>query len=479
MLRGVTFTVDQVAASLVVLAVVFAIAAFVRSRVAFLRALFLPTAVIGGGVALLLGPQVMGQLTGGYSLISTEVAAIWSRFPSLLINVIFAALLLGKTLPSIRGMWEASSGHVTLGYGLSFGQYAICSLLTIVVLVPVFGIAPEAAALMEIAFTGGHGTAAGLSGTFEQVGAPELTDVALGLATIGLLSGVVVGSILIRRAVDSPSIRIAREDPITGADDRDLDRQARYEATETGETADTAAMAPMTAAVVFIGLAIMVGWVILEGLRAVERLITGNDAIMSLMPLFPMTIIGGMVVQYLAVAVGVAHLIDRRRVSEASGVALDVLLLTAIGTMSLTSIAANLGPIVIISVAAIAWSVFGVLWLAPRLFGRSWFENGMGDFGQSQGTIATGFMLIDMSDPRHATGATESFGYKQLLFEPFVGGGFITAMAVPLVHAFGPAALLVISTIATVAVLMFGFRLARSEGRRDPDAVTPVASTSP
>ena len=474
-----TFTVDQVGASLVVLAVVFAVAAFVRSRVALLRALFLPTAVIGGFVALLVGPQVMGQLTGGTSLISAEVAAIWSRFPSLLINVIFAALLLGKTLPSIGGMWDASSGHVTLGYGLSFGQYAICALLTIVVLVPVFGMAPEAAALMEIAFTGGHGTAAGLSATFEQTGAPELTDVALGLATIGLVSGVVVGSILIRRAVDSPRIHIAREDPVTGADDRDLDRQARYEAAEPTDGDDTAAMASMTAAVVFIGLAIVVGWAILEGLRALERLLTGDDAIMSLMPLFPMTIIGGMLVQFAAVRVGVAHLIDRRRVNEASGLALDVLLLTAIGTMSLTSIAANLGPIVLISAAAIAWSVFGVLVLAPRIFRRSWFENSSGDFGQSQGTIATGFMLIDMSDPRHATGATESFGYKQLLFEPFVGGGFITAMSVPLVHAFGPGALLIVSTIATVAVLLLGFRLARSEGGTDPDIAAPVQSVAP
>ena len=102
-----------------------------------------------------------------------------------------------------------------------------------------------------------------------------------------------------------------------------------------------------------------------------------------------------------------------------------------------------------------------------------------GDFGQSQGTIATGFMLIDMSDPRHATGATESFGYKQLLFEPFVGGGFITAMSVPLVHAFGPGALLIVSTIATVAVLLLGFRLARSEGGTDPDIAAPVQSVAP
>ncbi len=144
-----------------------------------------------------------------------------------------------------------------------------------------------------------------------------------------------------------------------------------------------------------------------------------------------------MLVQLATTRMGVARLIDRRRVNEAPGVALDALILTAIGTMSLAAIGSNLAPIVILSAAAIAWSVLGVLVIAPRLFRVRWFENAIGDVGQSQGTIATGFMLIDMADPRKATGASESFGYKQLLFEPFVGGGFITAMAVPFTHYLG------------------------------------------
>lgn len=465
-----TFTVVAIGASLVVLAVVFTAAAFVRSKVALLRSLFLPTSVIGGALALLFGPQVMGQLTDGRSFVSAEVAAIWSTFPSLLINVVFATLMLGKTLPSIRGLWDASKGHVFLGYGLSFGQYALGALLAIVILVPVFGLAPESAALLEVAFTGGHGTAAGLSGTFEDVGAPYLTDLALALATIGLVGGVVVGSLLVRWAVRSPRVSIAREEPLTSADDHDPGRLAQYDrpaqtVDPTGDPAVAAAesrgIAPLTTTAVAIGLAILVGWALLEGLRAFERLLTGDDAIMSLMPLFPMTIIGGMLVQFAAVRAGIATMIDRRRINEVAGLSLDVLILTAIGTMSLAAIGANLGPLAIMSATAIGWSVFGVLVLAPRLFRSRWFENSLGDYGQSQGTIATGFMLIDMADPAHATGATESFGYKQLLFEPFVGGGLITAMAVPFIHAFGDVAMLVVSGVATVAVLAIGFRVTR------------------
>ena len=120
-----TYTISAIAGSTLVLAVVFAISAFIRARVSFLRDLFLPTAVIGGFLTLLVGPQIMGSLTGGFSLVSSAAASIWSTFPSLLINVVFATIMLGKTLPSARSMWTASSGHVMLGYGLSFGQYAL------------------------------------------------------------------------------------------------------------------------------------------------------------------------------------------------------------------------------------------------------------------------------------------------------------------------------------------------------------------
>jgi len=71
-------------------------------------------------------------------------------------------------------------------------------------------------------------------------------------------------------------------------------------------------------------------------------------------------------------------------------------------------------------------------------------------------------MLMDMADPAHATGAATSFGYKQLLFEPFVGGGLITAMAVPFINVYGAGAMLIVSTIATIVVFAIGFRLARS-----------------
>jgi ESS family glutamate:Na+ symporter len=59
---------------------------------------------------------------------------------------------------------------------------------------------PYFAQTLPIGFAGGHGTAAALAQAFADVGYPEGKDVALGTATIGLLSSVTVGILLVNIA---------------------------------------------------------------------------------------------------------------------------------------------------------------------------------------------------------------------------------------------------------------------------------------
>ena len=46
---------------------------------------------------------------------------------------------------------------------MSGGQFAVASILTLLLLEPVFGFSSKAGALIEMAFAGGHGTLAGLT----------------------------------------------------------------------------------------------------------------------------------------------------------------------------------------------------------------------------------------------------------------------------------------------------------------------------
>ncbi len=58
------YSLHSVSMALSILAVLILVAISIRSRVPWLRKLFIPNAVTAGVIALLLGPQVLGNLTG-------------------------------------------------------------------------------------------------------------------------------------------------------------------------------------------------------------------------------------------------------------------------------------------------------------------------------------------------------------------------------------------------------------------------------
>ena len=94
--------------------------------------------------------------------------------------------------------------------------------------------------------------------------------------------------------------------------------------------------------------------------------------------------------------------------------------------------------------------------IAPRIIPIHWFARGIGDMGQSMGVTATGILLIRMVDPENKTAAFESFAYKQLFFEPIVGGGLFTAAAPVLIIQFGSASVLVLTSALLIFWLVFG-----------------------
>jgi glutamate:Na+ symporter, ESS family len=120
-------------------------------------------------------------------------------------------------------------------------------------------------------------------------------------------------------------------------------------------------------------------------------------------------------------------------VSRISGASLDLIIVGAAATVSLQAIGTHLAPFLLLAGTGILWSLSAVLFLAPRVVPTYWFERVAGDFGQSMGVTVTGLLLMRVADPPNRSGALESFGYKQLLFEPVVGGGLFTGSSVALI----------------------------------------------
>jgi glutamate:Na+ symporter, ESS family len=436
----------------------------IRRRSRHLRRIFLPASIIAGAIGLLLGPQVLGRLDvagipeGG--LFPAGVMDAWTMLPGALINVVFAALFLGKVIPGLKEIWLRAGPQVVFGQTLAWGQYVVGLLLAILVLVPVFGMDPIAGALIEIGFEGGHGTAAGMAQAFEAAGFPEGADLALGLATVGLVAGVLIGTVLVNWAVYRGHISIlepGEEHPAGqagGASSVELTAEDRAEAKKQKRLSGSATDA-MSIQLGLIGLAIAIGWLLLEGLRLFEQLTWGGE-LFTYVPLFPLAMIGGLVVQLLVDRFGLMHLVVRSYIARAGGIALDLTIISALASLSLQAIGDNILPFLLLALSGTAWCVFCVLVFAPRVIPYNWFERGIGDFGQSMGMTVSGLLLMRMADPEDRSGAMGSFGYKQLLFEPVVGGGLFTGMSVGLIAAYGPWPILALCTVLMLAWVAFG-----------------------
>jgi ESS family glutamate:Na+ symporter len=462
------FSLKDAFFAFIIIGILILIARVIRQQIPLLRSLYIPSSIVAGVLALLLGPGVLGAiaqamnpdspLTNG--LFNESIRTVWSQSPGIFINVVFAAIFLGEPIPSPKDIWRKAAPQVAFGQTIAWGQYVIGLLLVMLVLTPLFDINPMAGALIEVAFEGGHGTAAGMAETFVELGFPEGGDLALGLATVGIVSGIVAGTALANWARRNDKLQIDKVDPL---DTSESAIALHEEATEVKAAKENLVrdllIDPLTLNLGFVGLALLIGWIILQGLVGIENLTWGTQGVklMAYVPLFPMALIGGLIVQLILERLNLTFLVMRPLMANIAGVALDVVIVTALASISLKVLGGNLVPFLILSIAGIAWNIFAFLFLAPRLLPYFWFERGIGDMGQSMGVTATGILLMRMVDPENKSGAFESFAYKQLLFEPIVGGGLFTAAAPALIHQFGPIQVLGLTAVILAAWLAFGF----------------------
>lgn len=227
-------------------------------------------------------------------------------------------------------------------------------------------------------------------------------------------------------------------------------------------TVRPASIEPLAIHFSVVAVAILIGQALLSGLQALERALWVETVeLFEYVPLFPLAMLGGVLVQIVIDRYDHYEVIDRQMMVRIQGLALDLLIVAAIATLSLQVIADNLVPFLILAAAGVGWNLGVFLVFARRMIPNYWFERGIGDLGQSMGVTATGLILMRVADPDGETPAYEAFGYKQLGFEPFFGGGLITASSIPLIAQFGAMPLL-IAMLALLAVsIVAGLRLGK------------------
>ena len=461
-----------------------------RTRIRLLQWLYLPACVIAGLVGLILLQALDAAApAAGWLAAANETAgqwkAAWKPLPGLLINVVFACLFMGVTLPKFSSLLKRSGTQLAYGQIVAWGQYVVGVGLVLFVLAGPFGLNDMFGGILPVGFEGGHGTAGGLGPTFEKLGWAEGQDFAIASATGGVMSAIVVGMVLINIATRRGWATQKKSPADVPADDSigiiPVDR--RPSAGKLTVKAD--AIESFTLHLAMVGVAVLIGWLLLqivvgapgaiawflEETGSWPRLVNalrGAESLFKGIPLFPLCMMGGLIVQIWEQKFDRHKLIDLGLMRRIQNSALDFLVVAAIATINVKVIESALTPLLILIAAGIAWNVFCVLVLARRLLPDHWFERSIAEMGQSMGVTATGLLLLRVVDPDYKTPTADAFAAKQLLHEPIMGGGLWTALAIPLLADpnWGPTKVLAIasSAVAIWMIVLIVIRVASRKG---------------
>ena len=384
-----------------------------RVQIPLLQKLYLPSSIVGGLLGLLIVSCFREHIP---EYITDEMR----RMPGFLINIIFATLFLGGGVPRVKNLAASVLPQLTLAQLVVWGQFVVGIGLAGFLLAPAFNVPAAFGNLLEMGFEGGHGTVGGMQETFIAHGWEDGIALGYTVATIGMVSGIVIGMCLVNWAYARGYIKTVRPFSKRSASERrgihlSTERPSAGKQTVFADSVDSLAWH-----IAIIGIAVLIGYGILEGLRALEIacLPDVKTRLFKGFPIFPLCMLGGVLLQLFAKMINVDLLVDREQMNRVSGAALDYLALAAVTTIELSVVAANWVPLAIMTVAGVIWCVFSVMYVSPRIFKEAWFERGIAEFGQASGVTATGLLLLRTVDPDNKTIAAASFAGKQLLHEP-------------------------------------------------------------
>ncbi len=274
-------------------------------------------------------------------------------------------------------------------------------------------------------------------------------DDALGVgvtfATIGILSGVIIGMIIINYGARKGLTKIAMRF-------EDLPESERTGFVSIGnrkslgnEVTVTSSIDPLTLQAAIVGIVVTSGFLI-------RSILIKINPIMQRFPLVGAVLISSMIIGYFINKSKFKDYVDKPSISRINGVALDYMITAAIGTTSITIFTNYALPLLLVSIALVLVNLFFCFLLGRRWLKGDWFETGVGLFGQFCGVLATGLMLVRVVDPDNKTPAAQlistssTLGYMWQI--PYMVVGSIAIFTAPKITTIISATFFVVCLIA-------------------------------
>jgi ESS family glutamate:Na+ symporter len=432
--------------ALLVVAALLALGFFLRVKLRLLQVLYIPAAIVAGLLGLLASPSLLGLIPEG---VITEL----KTWPGWLISVVFAGMLLERPGRPLRDSVRLAARQGIMVWIIVLGEITLGVALTWLFIAGPYEVPLSFGQLIEAGFAGGHGTAAAMGEIYEALGFREGRDLGFFVATVGLIFGIVSGIVYVNIAVRRGWTRAGdvQIPIITGL-------EKRHEAIPTGVAKTRSeVLDPLVFQVLIVSAAYAVG-------LALYTLASWLIPFVEQFPLFIFTLLGGLIVRASMSALGVADLIDGEGVRRICGLAMELLIVSAITSLDLSAVFALFRPVLLLLIAAFVWVGLCLLVIGRRLLPRRyWFELGILNYGMSTGTTATGLMLLRVIDRDLDSGAAEDYALAAPLSAPFIGGGMITFSLPVLLAQLGGGPVVAGLVLAVALLFLMGARLARAD----------------
>lgn len=372
------------------------LAKIIRSKVKIVQRMYIPSALIAGFLGLLLGKQFLNVVP-----FSNEI----SSYAGILIAFVFGSMFIGnKNKVSFKKMFDSVGDTFLVNAAAEIAQFGLFILLGVTILPMLFnGINKAFGLLLPAGFVGGHGTAAAIGGVLVENGWSDAVSIGQTFATIGLLGGIIGGVTMInigaRKGKTSiiKSVEDLQEEMLTGLV-KEEDRSMFGSNTVNAMSIDTLTW-HFSLILIAVGMAYGVNTILKSLLPSVS------------FPVYGLALICSIILQNFLKLVRLDEYVDKKIITHIGSSATDYLVAFGVASINISVVVKYFVPIVVLAIIGFAFVITWFWVVSPRFFKNYWFERGIYIFGLSTGVMATGVILLRVTDPEFKSGVLEDFGF--------------------------------------------------------------------
>ena len=361
----------------------FLLAGFaLRELIPALRKIYLPTAVIGGLIALIGGKQLLGIW---------EVPSSFGSFSTPLIAFVVTASSLGISfnLPKLKNYGDFFCAY----NGLRFAELGIGTLVGIICCTVMPNLLKGWGLLGVATFHGGHGDGSLYGAMLDTAaGTEEYTSLAMVMATVGILIAILCGSVIANIGIRKGWPQFMK----AGDKSTDSNRRAFLEESEQKsigtQIVHGGAVSALSLQFALVCMCIFVGKWIFAGVGLLIPAIGGiANYILD-------GIVGAFVMTPILRLLKLDKYIEPKTLDTFSSFCIEIVVLGAVANLKLSTVATYALPIIVMAIFMVGLCLFNI-WYHRKISEDQWFEKGLYSFGAGTGTQATGMALLQMVDP--------------------------------------------------------------------------------